>query len=125
MSKRVRRIVAGLVVAVTLLSAGAGVVAAFVPPSAHPPMPCCDSPDDCAARLRAVSCCAPGQLPDAAAPTPVAVSVTMAKVAPELPAAQPEGGFGLVSSVAREAFALASLKRPHDPPYLLHSVFLI
>lgn len=125
MSTMIRRAVASVVVAVAVVSAGVGAATAFVTPAGHPPMPCCNSPEDCAARLAAVLCCAPGQVPGATNPTPVAVSATMAKLAPELPAGQPVGRVGLLSSAARDAFDLACLKLPHDPPYLLHSVFLI
>lgn len=125
MSTMIRRVVASVLVAVALGSAGSATAAALVRPSGHSPMPCCDKPDDCVARMSAVSCCLPGQAPDATAQTPAAVSVTVAKVAPELPSARPVGGVGSLSSAASEAFGLACLKLPHDPPYLLHSVFLI
>lgn len=125
MSTRFRRIVASLVVAVAVLSGGAGIAAAFASPSGHPPMPCCDSPDDCKARIRAAACCPTGQGPAATVPTAVAVSATSAKVAPGLPSAQPAGDLGSLTSAATAAFHLACLTRQHDPPYLLHSVFLI
>jgi hypothetical protein len=125
MTKGLRRVAASVLVATAVLSAGAAPIAASASRSGHAAMPCCDEPDECAARLSAVSCCAPGQAPDATAPTPVAVSVTIAKVAHDLPSAQPVGGIGLLSRAASEAFDLACLKLPQNPPYLLHSVFLI
>ena len=125
MNRKVLRSVAGLLVTALVVSVAATTAAAFVTPEGHPAMPCCDRPDDCAARLSAVSCCAPGQLPDATAPAPVAVSVTIAKVASEVPAGQFVGGAGLLPRAACEAFDLACLKLPHDPPYLRHSVLLI
>jgi hypothetical protein len=46
-------------------------------------------------------------------------------MAPGLPTTQPAGSHGSLSTAATDAFSLARLSRQHDPPHLLHSVFLI
>jgi hypothetical protein len=120
-----RRLVAAGLVSVALLSTLAGTVSAFVAPHGHGGMACCDEPNDCAARFSAVSCCEPGQLPDGTVPAPLALSVSLAKVTPDLPAATPASSLGALSSVACDAFERCCLSIAHEPPYLLHSVLLI